>query len=32
MTGISIFADGGFTGALFTGQVDFARLLPPGFG
>lgn len=32
VTGISIFADGGFTGALFTGQVDFARLLPPGFG
>jgi NAD(P)-dependent dehydrogenase (short-subunit alcohol dehydrogenase family) len=32
VTGISIFADGGFTGALFTGQLDFARLLPPGFG
>ena len=30
ITGVSIFADGGFTGALFTGQVDFARLLPPG--
>lgn len=32
VTGVSIYADGGFTGALFTGQVDFARLLPPGFG
>ena len=32
VTGVSVFADGGFTGALFTGQVDFARLLPPGFG
>ncbi|MDQ1462045.1 MAG: hypothetical protein QOI08_3529 [Actinomycetota bacterium] len=31
VTGVSLFADGGFTGALFTGQVDFARLLPPGF-
>ncbi len=30
VTGISLFADGGFTGALFTGQVDFARLMPPG--
>jgi NAD(P)-dependent dehydrogenase (short-subunit alcohol dehydrogenase family) len=30
VTGASVFADGGFTGALFTGQVDFARLLPPG--
>ena len=32
VTGVSVFADGGFTGALFTGQVDFARLMPPGFG
>jgi NAD(P)-dependent dehydrogenase (short-subunit alcohol dehydrogenase family) len=32
VTGVSVFADGGFTGALFTGQVDFALLLPPGFG
>ncbi len=32
ITGISLFADGGFTAALFTGQVDFARLMPPGFG
>jgi NAD(P)-dependent dehydrogenase (short-subunit alcohol dehydrogenase family) len=31
VTGASVFADGGFTGALFTGQVDVARLLPPGF-
>ena len=31
MTGTSVFADGGFTGALFTGQVDVERLMPPGF-
>jgi NAD(P)-dependent dehydrogenase (short-subunit alcohol dehydrogenase family) len=30
ITGVSVFADGGFTGALFTGQVDAARLLPAG--
>jgi NAD(P)-dependent dehydrogenase (short-subunit alcohol dehydrogenase family) len=32
ITGASVFADGGFTGALFTNQVDVARLMPPGLG
>jgi NAD(P)-dependent dehydrogenase (short-subunit alcohol dehydrogenase family) len=30
VTGASLFADGGFTGALFTGQIDFNLLMPPG--
>jgi NAD(P)-dependent dehydrogenase (short-subunit alcohol dehydrogenase family) len=31
VTGATVYADGGFTGALFTSQVDVARLMPPGF-